>query len=451
MAIQITLPTPYEHQRILLSRCKQNNLFLLGRRYGKTTIMSAILKERALTRSKYRGAYSAPTWKLMIEAFEEAKETLEPATRRVNREDRRIELVNNSVLEFWSSDDPQSGRGRRYHDWVSDETQRQKNLRKFIVGSVRPTLADWGGNLYVLGTTNGEGSELHEFYLSCVESDDWYVGTGTTDDNPYIPQIEKERMRRDLGEFAAQEMDSLWLKIDGIAPLVRKLVWDTLFAQADHGYFKKTLAIDASVSGDLTAIVAVWRDLDGHFYIDYDDIVLLYPDQTTGEINYAQIANIVERRWETGLYSTIVYDPYQMVSVAQSWIPKGINTYKFTQNTMRLNSDSFLRQLLNQGRFHHPNHPELTEHFTNATLKLGSGDTVRIVKPKGSNKVDLAVASSMATWVHNETVPQYAQNYLPVLSSPTGVLPVKASPINIPAQPWNDRGYIKELIKGIKR
>lgn len=456
MAIQIKLPKPYEHQERLLARCGRNNLLLLGRRYGKTTIMSAVLKERAITRSGYRGAYSAPTWKLMIEAFEEAKDTLAPVISRVNREDRRIEIKNGttqkSVLEFWSSDDPASGRGRRYHDWVSDETQRQKRLRQFIVGSVMPTLADWGGNLYVLGTTNGEGSELHEFYLDCLSKpEEWFIGTGTTDDNPYISLEDKVKLRRDLADYAAQEMDSLWLKIDGVTPLVRQLVWETLFGQEDHGYFRKTLAVDASVSGDLTAIVAVWRNQSGHFFVDYDDIILLYPDPSTGEINYAQIDDIVEKRWATGLYSCVVYDPYQMVSSAQEWASKGINVYKFTQNTMRLHSDSFLKQMLNQGRFHHPNHPELTEHFTNATLKLGTGDSVRIIKPKEGSKVDLAVASSMATWVHNETVPTYAQNYLPVLSPAPSLLYTKNAPVTVDKSPWGDRTSIKELVKGIKR
>lgn len=450
MAIQIRLIEPYEHQKNLLAQCGRKNLLLLGRRYGKTTIMSAILKERAITKQGYRGAYSAPTWKLMIEAFEEAKDTLAPVTKRVNREDRRIQLVNSSVLEFWSSDDPQAGRGRWYNDWVSDETQRQKHLKKFLIGSVSPTLADHKGSLYVLGTTNGVGTELHEFWLECVEDPDWFVGVGTTDDNPYIDEEEKRTLRRNLGVMAGQEMDSLWLQIDGIAPLVSALVWGELYAVKEAGYRQKTLAIDASVSGDKTAIVAVWQE-DGHFYVDYDDIIVLYPDPITGKINYLQLIDILERRWFTGRYANFVYDPYQMESVIQGLQAKGVQCIEHTQNTARLKSDSFLRQLVNQGRFHHPNHDVFTEHFTNATLKFNAGDTVRIVKPSRGASIDLAVAAAMASRIHHETVPTYAQSYLPQLSSATNLLYPKNSPTAVAPSPWADRTFIKDLIKGVRR
>lgn len=454
MPIQIKLIEPYEHQKNLLAQCGRKNLLLLGRRYGKTTIMSAILKERAITRSGYRGAYSAPTWKLMIEAFEEAKETLQPVTHRVNREDRRIEVYNGtpikSVLEFWSSDDPQAGRGRRYHDWVSDETQRQKHLKKFLIGSVSPTLADFRGNLYVLGTTNGVGSELHEFWTECTADPDWFVGVGTTDDNPYIDEEEKRTLRKNLGVLAGQEMDSLWLQIDGIAPLVSALAWQGMYAVKEAGHRLKTLAIDASVSGDKTAIVGVWSE-DEHFYVDYDDIIILYPDPITGKINYPQLIDILERRWRTGRYANFVYDPYQMESVIQGLQAQGVSCIEHTQNTARLKSDSYLKQLVNQGRFHHPGHDIFTEHFTNATLKFNAGDTVRIVKPSRGASVDLAVASAMAARIHHETVPAYAQSYLPQLSAATSLLYPKSSPVAVKPSPWSDRTYIRDLVKGVKR
>lgn len=206
----ISLIKPYPAQAAMMQQFKRNNLLILSRRYGKTTMCGRIHVHTSLTKANNRAAWSSPTWKLMMEAFEHHRELLAPAITRVSREDRRIELFNGSVLEYWSSDDISAGRGRKYHTWVADESQRQRNLAKFIRGAVRPTLADFRGHLYVMATANGEGSELHDFYLECIADPAWFVAHGRLEDNPYIDPEEITQMRRDLGpELAAQELDSM--------------------------------------------------------------------------------------------------------------------------------------------------------------------------------------------------------------------------------------------------
>jgi hypothetical protein len=348
----------------------------------------------------------------MMQTFEEYKDELAPAITRVSREDRRIELVNDSIIEFWSSDDTQAGRGRKYHIWISDESQRQRNLAKFLRGSVRPTLADYRGNLWVLGTANGEGSELHDFYLDCINDQAWFVAHGSLDQNPYIHPDEIAQMRRDLGpELAAQELDSLWVRVDGITPLVRKMQWDALYGEAENLHWTKAIAIDGSIKGDLTAVIGVWFEpISGITYCDYGDVTLLEPDVTTGEIDYISLEDILWQRWQTGRYHVMAYDPYQMVSLAQRLKAKGVRTFEFTQNSMRLKADGYLRQLINESKIRHPDHELLTEHILNVTLKY-TGDAFRLVKGTKSDKIDLAVALSMACWTLNQTRSQVTQHY----------------------------------------
>ncbi len=223
-------------------------------------------------------------------------------------------------------------------------------------------------------------------------------------------------MRRELGpELAAQELDSEWVRIDGITPLVRKSQWDLLYGEKQNTGQRKILAIDASVNSDITAIIGVWEE-DGHYYIDYGDVHFIEPDVFTGEVDYLKLEELLDSLWATRKYQGFAYDPYQMVSLAQRLKHKGVTCYEFTQRNMRNRADSFTRQTINEGKLHHPDHEILTDHMMNATLKFGNNNETRIVKINKNNKIDLAVAVSMALWTHKERVGnksnvQYAPTY----------------------------------------
>lgn len=445
--LTVSLPKLFPAQKEKLQNAKRNNLMILPRRWGKTTFCKRLVNGNSIKNKNYRAAWACPTWQLMLDTFEEYRNDLHEVTTRVNREDRRIELINGSVIEFWSSDNPQSARGRKYNLFVIDEIQRQKNIAAFIRGSVRPTLMDRRGDLWILGTANGEGSELHEFYLDCVNDPiNWQVATGKLEENPLIHPDEIAMARKDLGpNLAAQELDGLFVKVDGVTPLVRSNQWELLYGIKDNTARPRVLAVDASISGDLTGIVGVWSE-DDIIYIDYEDIILIEPDETTGEVNYQALENILWNKWLTGKYSTIAYDPYQLVSTAQRLRAKGVRLTEFTQNSMRSKGDSHLRQLINDSKIRHPNHYALTEHVLNAKLKFAQ-DSIRLVKTSKKYKIDLAVALSMAAWTLHSIKPSMLQHYKPLtnkeflnvlISSPVSDI-IKADPFaDIRAMsPWN--------------
>lgn len=414
--IQITLQKPYTKQQELINNKKRNNLLLLPRRYGKTTVSKILVAREAIKVPNYRAAWSAPVWKLMTETFEEFVELLEPITKRLSREDKRIQLINGSLLEFWSSQDPSAGRSRKYHRWVSDETQKQRSLQAFIKGSVRPSLADYRGDLWILGTPNGVGSAFHELYLECMsELSNWQVAHGSLNDNPYIHPDEIIQMRKELGPIlSAQELDAQWVRIDGIAPLVSTIDWNNLYFISEAQRSMKVLALDASINSDTTGLVAGWRDLINHeYFIDYDDVHCIRPSTEDGQIDFMLLEELIWRLWLTGKYSLFVYDPYQCVSMAQRLRSRGVRTQEFTQNTQRLKADSFLRQVINDQQFHHPDHPDLNQHMLNATLKYGQGSSVRLVKPEKTKHIDLAVATSMAIYTLSTMTAQAANQYDP--------------------------------------
>lgn len=406
----------------LLKNKKRNNLCILPRRWGKTSFVIYLLSKLAIKKENQRLAYSAPTAKLMLQMWEDLTSILEPIITRISREDRTVKLINGSLINLWSSDDPQSGRGRKYHIWLHDECQRDRNLNKFIKGSVRPTLADYQGELWILGTANGIGSELHDFYLECLTDSSWQVAQGHISDNPYIEKEEIDIMFRDMGpSLAAQELESQWVRVDGVAPLVRESTWKELYGLLpDEGRFvPRVMAFDGSVTGDLSVLVAVSHiNHTDHYYVDYDDIITFSPsDGIEGEIDYDHVEKVIWGLWQTGRYAVIAYDKYQAVAMMQRLKRKGVKVLEINQNSTRLSADSFLRQLINESRIHHPDHDELNEHMYAATTKYVGNGAIRIVKGSKKHKIDLAVALSMAVWANKILNPGSFQEYKPTVGT----------------------------------
>lgn len=418
--IEIPIKKPYDKQQYIISVPKKKKLLILSRRWGKTSLAEQLVLRRAITNKNYRCAWSAPTYKSVIESFNEHIDILEPITARLNRDEKTIKLINGSKIEYWSSDNPKAGRGRKYHIWVSDETQDQRNLKEFLVGSVYPTLTDFGGELWVLGTANGEGSELHEFYLECTNDPElWYVATGVIEDNPFLkPEFVSELRRAYAGnkDLELQELDSVWVRIDGVAPLIRKNPWDALYDTKDDSMQSRVLALDSAVNGDTTSIVGIWQDpLTEHYYTDYNDIHCFVAEDQQ-EIDFIELENTLWGLWSTGKYAWLAYDPYQNVSMMQRLRLRGVRTFEFTQNNMRLAADSYLRETLGEGKYHHPNHEQLTEHILAATMKY-TNEKIRLIKATQKSKIDLAVCLSMALWTHNLKRPGLITGYSPQVAN----------------------------------
>ena len=59
-------------------------------------------------------AFMAPTYKLLLDVWADMERTLAPVTRKANKTEMRIELVTGGKIDFWTLEDPDAGRGRKY-------------------------------------------------------------------------------------------------------------------------------------------------------------------------------------------------------------------------------------------------------------------------------------------------------------------------------------------------
>lgn len=273
--------TPHRAQIEILAGSKRFNVLACGRRFGKTELGV----DRALEAAE-RGSnvgWFSPTYKLLSEAWRELKKALLPMIVRKYETEHRLELSSGAVVECWSLDDPDAGRGRKYGRVIIDEAAIARNLEEAWEQAIRPTLTDLQGDAWFMSTPKGF-NYFHTLYQRGLAPEfpqyaSWQMPSSA---NPYLPPAELEAARDESPprvyrqEYEASFVDdatmiferSWWAGQNRYDPedqtipfrsIARWCSWDT--AMKD----KVTNAYTARVVGELMPnyqliIRHVWRD-----------------------------------------------------------------------------------------------------------------------------------------------------------------------------------------------
>ena len=229
----------------------------IGRRWGKTTYGRIKAMRRAIKRGKV--GWFAPTYKYLADPMRDIERALAPVTARMDRVEKRLELVTRGVIDFWSLEDVDAGRGRDYDLIVVDEAGFVPKLLEWWRNAARPTLSDRKGTALFLGTPKGTG----DFHRLFTEAEGDTTGTMRafrigTRHNPHIDADEVEAARRSLpAEVFAQEYEGIPAE-DGGNPFgldaIRECVGPLSVAKVEHW------GVDLAKSQDFTVAVGLDRD-----------------------------------------------------------------------------------------------------------------------------------------------------------------------------------------------
>lgn len=213
--VDITLPRPFPWQRQVQREARRFNCVAVGRRGGKSTMTHDLLIRPAL--ESFPVAYFAPTYKLLSETWRGIKRIVQPVTRGSNATDHRIELITGGVIEMWTLEDENAGRSRKYKRVVVDEAGLVHDLGDRWNDAIRPTLADYEGDAFALGTPKG-----HNFFYQMYNWGqdslmvDWASWQMPTMVNPLISPAEIEDMRRTMPSLVFdQEVLALFVREEG--------------------------------------------------------------------------------------------------------------------------------------------------------------------------------------------------------------------------------------------
>jgi len=195
----VTLPRPHPGQAKILREKQRFNVVDCGRRWGKT-----VLGVNAAAPPGIDGApvgWFAPSYKYLYGPWVDLNRILKPIISRTNKSEWRIELITGGVIEFWSLQDEDAGRSRKYKRVVIDEAAKVKNLGKCWTQAIRPTLSDYRGDAYFLSTPKGK-DYFWELFTKGEDrlEPDWACWKMPTSSNPYIHPDEIEDLRRSLPE-----------------------------------------------------------------------------------------------------------------------------------------------------------------------------------------------------------------------------------------------------------
>lgn len=198
--IAIKLPEPHPGQVRVLDERARFNVLECGRRFGKSALGEHVAIEGML--QGQRVGWFAPTHKILDEARREITSLMEPVTAYANKVEARIELITGGTLEFWSLDNPDSGRSRKYHRIIIDEAGIIRDLEQAWNETLRATLADYRGEAWFLGTPKGRNFFHRLFAKGESGEQNWRSWRLPTTANPYIDPEEIEEARRSMPESA---------------------------------------------------------------------------------------------------------------------------------------------------------------------------------------------------------------------------------------------------------
>jgi len=204
-------------------------------------------------------AWFSPTNKAMGDVWRAVQTTLDQVILRKNEQERRLELIGGGVVDFWSLDNPDSGRGRKYALVVIDEAAMIPDLQAAWQGTIRPTLTDMKGSAWFLSTPRGMNFFKHLFDEGQDgEREDWASWQMPTSENPHMPAGEIEAAQRDLSEAVFnQEYLALFVSWEGsVFRRVSEAATVLTGAEPESGH-EYVIACDWGRSNDYTVFVVL--------------------------------------------------------------------------------------------------------------------------------------------------------------------------------------------------
>jgi hypothetical protein len=205
--IDVRLPTPHTAQRQVEASARRFNVLCCGRRWGKDVLLERRAVKKLLKQPHPVGWF-APTYRMMQENYRALKNILAPVITRASETEHRVEVLTGNVIDFWSLDNPDSARGRKYGYVAINEAAMVKALMDAWNMVIRPTLADYKGCADFGSTPKGLNG-FYELWAIAEDHPDWTRFKFPTDANPHIPPEEIRAMRESLpARVVQQEIDA---------------------------------------------------------------------------------------------------------------------------------------------------------------------------------------------------------------------------------------------------
>jgi len=157
-----------------------------GRRWGKNVFGETVAVSDAC-KGRLVGWF-APEHKRLAESYNVIVEAVEAVKKRSSKTEGMIETIKGGKVEFWSLEDDNAGRSRKYHRIIIDEGgfAKPKAIETWQ-RAIEPTLLDYDGSAIIMSNTNGIDPE-NLMWQICNEPKHGFVDFhAPTYSNPMLP------------------------------------------------------------------------------------------------------------------------------------------------------------------------------------------------------------------------------------------------------------------------
>lgn len=191
--LEVKLKRPHFSQKEIIQDAKRYNHLRCGRRFGKTALIEYLCS--IALQGKRVGVWY-PTSKDAADVWFDIKQTYNAVITHKNEQLKQLRLYNGGIIDFWSMDEPQSGQGRKYHRAIIDEAAKARNLLEALGETIRPTLTDYQGDLWVMSRPRGRANPFYELEDKNQGQGNWAFFHYTTYDNPFILRDEIQEAKQ---------------------------------------------------------------------------------------------------------------------------------------------------------------------------------------------------------------------------------------------------------------
>jgi len=200
--IIIKLRKRHHNQEHIIQTAKRFNVLKCGRRFGKTSLAEELVIDPAL--DGYPVAYYCPTYKDLNDFWITIVSIVKDIIVKKDEQIKQIRLSTGGIIDMWSLDQPDSGRGRKYKRVVIDECEKAKKLQQAWNGTIRATLTDYIGDGWFLSTPQFGNTYFKELFKRKDEdkfSHEWQAWKFSTYDNPFIDPNEVDNAKLTLDDM----------------------------------------------------------------------------------------------------------------------------------------------------------------------------------------------------------------------------------------------------------
>ena len=186
-----------------------------GRRFGKDVYEMNKTVQTALEFAPV--GFGAPTYKVLTENWRTVNLLVAPLIQRRDAQELRLELKGGGVIDFWSLDNPDMIRGRKYKRFVINEAGFVPDLMDKWNYIIRPTLIDYEGDAIIGGTPKGRNGfwNMYQWGQDPL-NEHWKSWRMSSYENPCIPKAEIDEMVQTLPELVVrQEIYAEFLENEG--------------------------------------------------------------------------------------------------------------------------------------------------------------------------------------------------------------------------------------------